>query len=236
MKRSCSHVKSRSPCFRNEDLREQFARYGEMRDIYIPKDYYTGNPRGFAYVQFLSLEDAKDAIRKEDGAVVEGRTLQVTWAQGDRKTGSQMAARDSRGPPSRYALRCVLAPRRSPRRLTCLIALCCGLLARTPCAGCLRRATATTGTTGTTIATGTIGESASAATIGINTMTGVGTTGAAATTVGGMMTIVTCGVGALGSAARTTETATSTIGDETTGATMTSATSATIEGVMTTTN
>ena len=35
-----------------DDLRELFARYGPIRDVYIPVDYYTKEPRGFCYVEY----------------------------------------------------------------------------------------------------------------------------------------------------------------------------------------
>ena len=34
-----------------DDLRDMFGRYGNLTDVYIPLDYYTKRPRGFAYVQ-----------------------------------------------------------------------------------------------------------------------------------------------------------------------------------------
>ena len=36
----------------SDDLRDLFARYGPIQDVYIPMDYYTREPRGFAYVQY----------------------------------------------------------------------------------------------------------------------------------------------------------------------------------------
>jgi RNA recognition motif-containing protein len=30
-----------APTCRSEEVREKFERYGEIRDIYLPKDYYT---------------------------------------------------------------------------------------------------------------------------------------------------------------------------------------------------
>ena len=109
-------ARARAPRRRAEDLRSQFCIYGDLKDVYLPKDYYTGRLRGFAYVQFLSLDDAKEAIRKEDGVVVEGRRLQVTWAQGDRKTGREMAAREVGGPPQRCG---ALAPPCTSTRAPC---------------------------------------------------------------------------------------------------------------------
>lgn len=37
---------------RAEDMRNLFGKYGPISDIYIPLDYYTREPRGFAYVQY----------------------------------------------------------------------------------------------------------------------------------------------------------------------------------------
>ena len=34
-----------------DELRREFARYGPIKDVYIPRDYYSNRPRGFAYVQ-----------------------------------------------------------------------------------------------------------------------------------------------------------------------------------------
>uniref|UniRef100_A0A452DKT2 RRM domain-containing protein n=1 Tax=Capra hircus TaxID=9925 RepID=A0A452DKT2_CAPHI len=36
----------------SEDLRREFGRYGPIVDVYVPLDFYTRRPRGFAYVQF----------------------------------------------------------------------------------------------------------------------------------------------------------------------------------------
>ena len=37
-----------------DDLRDMFSKYGNLSDVYIPLDYYTKRPRGFAYVQVKS--------------------------------------------------------------------------------------------------------------------------------------------------------------------------------------
>lgn len=35
-----------------EELRALFGKYGPLTDVYVPVDYYTRDPRGFAYVQY----------------------------------------------------------------------------------------------------------------------------------------------------------------------------------------
>ena len=41
-------------CFvsRPEQLRNVFGKYGPISDVYVPLDYYTRRPRGFAYIQY----------------------------------------------------------------------------------------------------------------------------------------------------------------------------------------
>lgn len=38
--------------YRQEELRSLFGKYGPISDVYIPMDYYTRRPRGFAYIQY----------------------------------------------------------------------------------------------------------------------------------------------------------------------------------------
>ena len=42
-------------------LRQDFGKYGEMEDVYIPTDKETGKMRGFAFVTFKDPRDAEDA-------------------------------------------------------------------------------------------------------------------------------------------------------------------------------
>jgi FUS-interacting serine-arginine-rich protein 1 len=44
---------------RSDEIRQIMAKYGEVRDVYIPTDYSTNRPRGFAFVEFLDPRDAK---------------------------------------------------------------------------------------------------------------------------------------------------------------------------------
>ncbi|KAJ9505785.1 hypothetical protein QJQ45_021493 [Haematococcus lacustris] len=89
---------------RQEDVRDMFQRYGEVRDIYLPKDYYTGKPRGFGFVEFRDNRDAEDALYALDRTVVGGREVSVVMSKESRKTPRDMIKREetsSRGPPTR---------------------------------------------------------------------------------------------------------------------------------------
>ncbi|XP_023668865.1 uncharacterized protein srsf10a [Paramormyrops kingsleyae] len=81
---------------RPEDLRREFGRYGPIVDVYIPVDFYTRRPRGFAYIQFEDVRDAEDALHNLDRKWVCGRQIEIQFAQGDRKTPNQMKSKERR--------------------------------------------------------------------------------------------------------------------------------------------
>ncbi|XP_014164986.2 serine/arginine-rich splicing factor 10 [Geospiza fortis] len=80
----------------SEDLRREFGRYGPIVDVYVPLDFYTRRPRGFAYVQFEDVRDAEDALHNLDRKWICGRQIEIQFAQGDRKTPNQMKAKEGR--------------------------------------------------------------------------------------------------------------------------------------------
>ncbi|MCC7405423.1 MAG: RNA-binding protein [Bdellovibrionales bacterium] len=67
-----------------EKLREIFAPCGEIRELKIVKDFFTGKARGFGFVTFALPEAAEAAVRL-DGTVVNGRNLRVSMAQDHRR-------------------------------------------------------------------------------------------------------------------------------------------------------
>ena len=64
-----------------EELKPIFERYGEVGDIYIPRDRFTKESRGFAFVRFFDRRDAEDAMDKMDGYVLDGREMRVQTAR-----------------------------------------------------------------------------------------------------------------------------------------------------------
>lgn len=70
-----------------DEVQSLFAQVGEIRDVFLPTDRQTGRPRGFAFVEFASEEDAAKAIEKFNGYELGGRALRVNAAE-DRPRGS----------------------------------------------------------------------------------------------------------------------------------------------------
>lgn len=62
-------------------LREEFKRFGSLGDVYLPRNYSTNEPRGFAFVRFVNREDGEDALRSMDGKTVDGRELRIQEAK-----------------------------------------------------------------------------------------------------------------------------------------------------------
>ncbi|KAM7319570.1 hypothetical protein ACRRTK_021253 [Alexandromys fortis] len=87
-------VRNVADATRPEDLRREFGRYGPIVDVYIPLDFYTRRPRGFAYVQFEDVRDAEDALYNLNRKWVCGRQIEIQFAQGDRKTPGQMKSKE----------------------------------------------------------------------------------------------------------------------------------------------
>ena len=69
------------------DVQTLFAEVGEVRDVFLPTDRESGRPRGFAFVEYASEEDAAKAIEKFNGYQFSGRALRVNAAE-DRPRGA----------------------------------------------------------------------------------------------------------------------------------------------------
>merc|ERR1712048_312649 len=64
-----------------ETLRRKFSKYGEIGDVFIPKDRRNGDSRGFGFVRYYSKRDAEDAIHAVDGRDIDGREVRVDFAR-----------------------------------------------------------------------------------------------------------------------------------------------------------
>lgn len=71
-----------------------FERFGEVRDVYLPRDYYNQRPKGFGFIEFKDPRDADEAIYRLDGSLVGGRRVEVVRSKQSRKTPREMLIRD----------------------------------------------------------------------------------------------------------------------------------------------
>ncbi len=62
------------------DLMKLFDKFGPIGDVHIPKDFRTGESKGFGFVRFFEENDMQAALSM-DGTEVDGRVINVSKAQ-----------------------------------------------------------------------------------------------------------------------------------------------------------
>jgi RNA recognition motif-containing protein len=90
----------------SESLREHFAQCGTVESATVITDRYSGQSRGFGFVEMATNEDAQKAISMLNGQRVDGRTIKVELANpqgagGGGGRGDRGMGRSSGGGPSR---------------------------------------------------------------------------------------------------------------------------------------
>jgi RNA recognition motif-containing protein len=63
------------------DLQDLFAQAGEVSEVTLMQDKFTGKSRGFAFVTMGNEADAQKAVTEFNGKTVEGRPLTVNEAR-----------------------------------------------------------------------------------------------------------------------------------------------------------
>jgi RNA recognition motif-containing protein len=66
---------------RSEDLREAFEEYGHVSSAKVIFDHYTGNSRGFGFVEMDNEQEAWDAIEDLNDTTLDGRRIVVKRAK-----------------------------------------------------------------------------------------------------------------------------------------------------------
>jgi RNA recognition motif-containing protein len=62
-------------------LRAVFSEFGEVTDVQVVVDRYSGRPRGFAFVTMAKPEDAAKATAQINGTLFGGRPMRVSDAR-----------------------------------------------------------------------------------------------------------------------------------------------------------
>ncbi len=64
-----------------DDLRHEFEAFGKVESVAIVKDRYSGQPRGFGFVEMPTKSEAVAALAGLKGKVVQERTLDISEAR-----------------------------------------------------------------------------------------------------------------------------------------------------------
>jgi len=73
---------------KEEEIQELFQTYGEVTEVKIIKDRYTGRARGFAFVEMENEEAGAKAIEELNETEFQGRKILVNKARERRDSGS----------------------------------------------------------------------------------------------------------------------------------------------------
>jgi len=65
----------------DEDLKQAFEAFGQVESVNIIKDRFSGESRGFGFVEMLDKAEAQSAINDLNGRELKGRALNVNEAR-----------------------------------------------------------------------------------------------------------------------------------------------------------
>jgi RNA recognition motif-containing protein len=65
----------------DEEIKALFEPHGEVTSVTILKDKYTGQPKGFGFIEMAQQEQAKTAINALNNTAVKGRNIIVNEAR-----------------------------------------------------------------------------------------------------------------------------------------------------------
>ncbi|KAM6168556.1 cold-inducible RNA-binding protein isoform 2-T3 [Erethizon dorsatum] len=83
-----------------QSLEQVFSKYGQIAEVVVVKDRETQRSRGFGFVTFENIDDAKDAMMAMNGKSVDGRQIRVDQAgksSDNRSRGYRGGSTGSRG-------------------------------------------------------------------------------------------------------------------------------------------
>jgi RNA recognition motif-containing protein len=91
-----------------EELRQEFGTFGAVTSVSIVKDKYSGQPRGFGFVEMTVVSEGQAASAGLNGKTLKDQTLIVNAARppsesrGGGSYGNRRRGGPSRGGQSRY--------------------------------------------------------------------------------------------------------------------------------------
>jgi len=75
------YIGNLAPDVREDDLRQSFEPFGQIETVAIVKDKYSGESKGFGFVEMSSVDDAHSAIDGLNGKEIKGKSIIVNEAR-----------------------------------------------------------------------------------------------------------------------------------------------------------
>ncbi len=75
------YVGNLSPDVTEDELRQEFAAFGQVASVAIIKDKFTGHSRGFAFVEMPVVAEGQAAVAGLKGKALKDRTIDVSEAR-----------------------------------------------------------------------------------------------------------------------------------------------------------
>merc|ERR1711976_387275 len=74
------------------ELRDKFDRFGDVGEVYIPKDRDSGRSKGFAFVRFYKKDDREYCLEEvsKEPMTVDGKRCKVDFARSRPKGGGRL--------------------------------------------------------------------------------------------------------------------------------------------------
>jgi RNA recognition motif-containing protein len=85
-----------------QQLNELFSQHGSVTSAKVITDRYTGQSRGFGFVEMATSEEAQKAISALNGTQMDGRTLTVNEARPQEKRAGSSGGGDRGGRGGRW--------------------------------------------------------------------------------------------------------------------------------------
>jgi len=76
-----------------EDLKNAFSEFGEVSSVKIITDKFSGQSKGFGFVEMPNNSEADQAIKALNGKVMSGRSIKVNQAEARGKRPQQRRPR-----------------------------------------------------------------------------------------------------------------------------------------------
>ncbi len=64
-----------------DELKDVFAEYGAVDRVTLITDKYTGESKGFGFIEMPTQSEAEEAVKSLDGSSVKGRNIKVNQAR-----------------------------------------------------------------------------------------------------------------------------------------------------------